>query len=95
MWSLVAREGDVIVVSVKEAMPRGKVKKGSVHRALIVRTAKGVTRSDGAKVRFEKNAVVLVEKQGDPIGTRVFGPVVREIRSKNFMKIVSLAPEVL
>ena len=87
--------GDVIVVSVKEAIPRGRVKKGDVHRAVIVRTAKGVRRSDGSVIRFDTNAAVLINKQNEPIGSRIFGPVTRELRSKNFMKIVSLAPEVL
>jgi large subunit ribosomal protein L14 len=87
--------GDVIVVSIKEAIPRGKVKKGEVHRALIVRTRKEVRRNDGTCIRFDKNAAVLVNKSNEPIGTRIFGPVTRELRSKQFMKIVSLAPEVL
>ena len=87
--------GDVIVVSIKEAAPRGKVKKGDVHRAVIVRTAKDVRRTDGAVIRFDGNAAVLVNKNEEPIGTRIFGPVVRELRSKGFMKIISLAPEVL
>jgi large subunit ribosomal protein L14 len=87
--------GDVIVVSVKEAMPRGKVKKGDVHRAVIVRTAKDVQRADGTAIRFDNNAAVLINKQGEPIGTRIFGPVTRELRAKRYMKIVSLAPEVL
>jgi large subunit ribosomal protein L14 len=87
--------GDVIVVSIKEAQPRGKVKKGDVHRAVIVRTAKDVRRADGSVIRFDGNAAVLVNKNEDPIGTRIFGPVVRELRSKGFMKIISLAPEVL
>ncbi len=91
----VASVGDVIVVSVKEAMPRGKVKKGSVQRAVIVRTAKDVRRNDGSTIRFDSNAAVLINKQNEPIGTRIFGPVVRELRAKRFMKIVSLAPEVL
>ena len=87
--------GDVIVVSVKEAIPRGKVKKGDVYRAVIVRTAKEIRRADGTAIRFDKNAAVLLNKQNEPIGTRIFGPVTRELRSRNFMKIVSLAPEVL
>lgn len=90
-----ASVGDVIVVSVKEAIPRGKVKKGDVHRAVIVRTAKDVRRQDGSAIRFDKNAAVLINKSNEPIGTRIFGPVVRELRAKRFMKIVSLAPEVL
>jgi len=87
--------GDVIVVSVKEAVPRGRVKKGDVYRAVIVRTAKEVRRDDGTAIRFDRNAAVLLNKQNEPIGTRIFGPVTRELRSRNFMKIVSLAPEVL
>ena len=87
--------GDVIVVSVKEAIPRGKVKKGDVYRAVIVRTAKEIRRNDGTAIRFDKNAAVLLNKQNEPIGTRIFGPVTRELRSRSFMKIVSLAPEVL
>ncbi len=87
--------GDVIVVSVKDAIPRGRVKKGDVHRAVIVRTAKELRRADGTAIRFDHNAAVLINKQGEPIGTRIFGPVTRELRSKKFMKIVSLAPEVL
>ena len=90
-----ATVGDVIVVSIKEAIPRGRVKKGDVHRAVIVRTAKEVKRNDGICIRFDKNAAVLVNKSNEPIGTRIFGPVTRELRGKNFMKIVSLAPEVL
>lgn len=90
-----ASVGDVIVVSVKEAIPRGRVKKGDVHRAVIVRTAKEVRRADGTAIRFDSNAAVLINKTGEPIGTRIFGPVTRELRSKAFMKIVSLAPEVL
>ena len=91
----VANVGDVIVVSVKEAIPRGKVKKGDVHRAVIVRTAKEIRRADGSAIRFDRNAAVLLNKQDEPIGTRIFGPVTRELRSRKFMKIVSLAPEVL
>ncbi len=87
--------GDVIVVSVKEAIPRGRVKKGDVHQAVIVRTAKGIRRPDGSLVRFDRNAAVLISKEGEPIGTRIFGPVTRELRSKGYMKIISLAPEVL
>ena len=87
--------GDVIVVSVKEAIPRGRVKKGDVYRAVIVRTAKEVRRDDGTAIRFDRNAAVLLNKQNEPIGTRIFGPVTRELRSRHFMKIVSLAPEVL
>ena len=87
--------GDVIVVSVKEAIPRGRVKKGDVYRAVIVRTAKEVRRDDGTAIRFDRNAAVLLNKQNEPIRTRIFGPVTRELRSRNFMKIVSLAPEVL
>jgi large subunit ribosomal protein L14 len=87
--------GDVIVVSVKDAIPRGRVKKGDVHRAVIVRTAKELRRQDGTAIRFDRNAAVLINKQGEPIGTRIFGPVTRELRGKKFMKIVSLAPEVL
>lgn len=90
-----ASVGDVIVVSVKEAIPRGKVKKGEVHRAVIVRTRRDIHRPDGSTIRFDKNAAVLVSKQNEPIGTRIFGPVTRELRAKQFMKIVSLAPEVL
>jgi large subunit ribosomal protein L14 len=87
--------GDVIVVSVKEAIPRGRVKKGDVHQAVIVRTAQAIRRSDGSAIRFDRNAAVLINKQGEPIGTRIFGPVTRELRARKFMKIVSLAPEVL
>jgi large subunit ribosomal protein L14 len=87
--------GDVIVVSVKEAIPRGKVKKGDVAMAVIVRTAKEIHRPDGSAIRFDKTAAVLINKQGEPIGTRIFGPVTRELRAKRFMKIISLAPEVL
>jgi large subunit ribosomal protein L14 len=87
--------GDVIVVSVKEAIPRGRVKKGEVHRAVIVRTRKDVHRTDGSSIRFDRNAAVLINAQGEPIGTRIFGPVTRELRGKNYMKIISLAPEVL
>ena len=87
--------GDVIVVSVKEAIPRGRVKKGDIHRAVIVRTAKEIRRQDGSSIRFDNNAAVLITKQNEPIGTRIFGPVTRELRARQFMKIVSLAPEVL
>jgi large subunit ribosomal protein L14 len=90
-----ASVGDTIVVTVKEAIPRGKVKKGEVLRAVIVRTAKEVRRADGSAIRFDSNAAVLVTPTGEPIGTRVFGPVTRELRAKQHMKIVSLAPEVL
>ncbi|MDP6352104.1 MAG: 50S ribosomal protein L14 [Alphaproteobacteria bacterium] len=90
-----ASVGDVIVVTVKEAIPRGRVKKGDVHRAVVVRTAKEIRRADGGAIRFDKNAAVLITPQGEPIGTRIFGPVTRELRAKQFMKIVSLAPEVL
>ena len=90
-----ASVGDVIVVSVKEAIPRGRVKKGDVQRAVIVRTKKEIRRADGTAIRFDSNAAVLVNKQGEPVGTRIFGPVTRELRSKNYMKIISLAPEVL
>ncbi len=91
----VAGIGDVIVVSVKEAIPRGRVKKGEMHRAVIVRTRKDVQRVDGSVIRFDRNAAVLINKQGEPIGTRIFGPVTRELRARQYMKIVSLAPEVL
>lgn len=87
--------GDVIKVSIKEAIPRGRVKKGDVHNAVIVRTVKGVRRSDGSVIRFDSNAAVLLNPQNQPIGTRIFGPVTRELRTENFMKIISLAPEVL
>ncbi len=87
--------GDVVVVSVKDAIPRGKVKKGEVARAVVVRTSKEVQRKDGTAIRFDTNAAVLIDKKNDPIGTRIFGPVARELRAKKFMKIVSLAPEVL
>ncbi|WCL55643.1 MULTISPECIES: 50S ribosomal protein L14 [Kordiimonadales] len=87
--------GDIIVVSVKEAIPRGRVKKGDVHRAVIVRTAKEVRRPDGTTIRFDRNAAVIVDKKHEPVGTRIFGPVVRELRAKQHMKIISLAPEVL
>ena len=87
--------GDIIVVSVKEAIPRGRVKKGDVLRAIVVRTSKDIARKDGSTIRFDKNAAVIVNKQSEPIGTRIFGPVPRELRAKNHMKIISLAPEVL
>ena len=87
--------GDIIVVSIKEAIPRGRVKKGDVHQAVIVRTAKEIRRADGSIIRFDRNAVVLINKQDEPIGTRIFGPVTRELRGKGFMKIISLAAEVL
>ena len=87
--------GDVIVVSVKEAIPRGRVKKGDVMKAVVVRVAKDIRRPDGSIIRFDRNAAVLINKQGEPIGTRIFGPVTRELRAKQFMKIISLAPEVL
>ena len=87
--------GDIIVVSVKEAIPRGKVKKGQVMKAVVVRTAKGVRRSDGSLIRFDRNAAVIINNQGEPVGTRIFGPVTRELRAKKHMKIISLAPEVL
>ena len=87
--------GDIIKVSVKEAIPRGKVKKGDVHTAVVVRTRKGVRRPDGSVIRFDRNAAVMLNAQNQPIGTRIFGPVTRELRNDNFMKIVSLAPEVL
>ncbi len=90
-----ASVGDVVVVSVKEAIPRGRVKKGEIVRAVIVRTAKDIRRSDGSAIRFDTNAAVLIDKQGEPIGTRIFGPVTRELRAKRYMKIISLAPEVL
>ena len=87
--------GDTIVVSIKEAIPRGKVKKGSVCKAVIVRTKQGIFRNDGSKVKFDNNAAVLTDEKGEPLGTRIFGPVTRELRSKGQMKIISLAPEVL
>ena len=87
--------GDIIVVSIKDATPKGKVKKGAVHKAVVVRTKQGVKRNDGSKVRFDNNAVVLTDDKGEPIGTRIFGPVTREHRSRGQMKIISLAPEVL
>ncbi len=90
-----ASVGDIIVVSVKEAIPRGRVRKGDVRRAVVVRTAKEVRREDGTAIRFDRNAAVILNNNNEPIGTRIFGPVVRELRGKNFMKIISLAPEVL
>jgi large subunit ribosomal protein L14 len=90
-----ARVGDTIVVTVKDAIPRGRVKKGEVLKAVVVRTAQGVRRTDGSLIRFDSNAAVLINNQNEPIGTRIFGPVTRELRSKNHMKIISLAPEVL
>jgi large subunit ribosomal protein L14 len=87
--------GDVIVVSVKDAIPRGRVKKGEIHKAVIVRTASPIRRDDGSIIRFDRNAAVLIDKQNEPIGTRIFGPVTRELRARAFMKIISLAPEVL
>ena len=87
--------GDIIKVTVKDAIPRGRVKKGEVYSAVVVRTAKGVRRADGSSIRFDGNAAVLLDKQLQPIGTRIFGPVTRELRGENFMKIISLAPEVL
>ena len=90
-----ATVGDVIVVSVKDAIPRGRVKKGNVMKAIVVRTAKDIRRSDGSVIRFDRNAAVLINAQGEPVGTRIFGPVPRELRAKNQMKIISLAPEVL
>jgi large subunit ribosomal protein L14 len=87
--------GDVIVVSVKEAIPNAKVKKGEVAKAVIVRTKKEVSRQDGSYIRFDTNSAVLVDKDNEPVGTRIFGPVARELRAKRFMKIISLAPEVL
>ena len=91
----IASVGDIIVVSVKEAAPRGKVKKGDVKKAVIVRTASNIKRKDGSVIRFDKNAAVLVNNEGEPVGTRIFGPVPRELRGHNHMKIISLAPEVL
>ena len=90
-----ANVGDIIKVTVKEAIPRGKVKKGQVMKAVVVRTKKGVRRSDGSLIRFDDNAAVLLNNQDAPVGTRIFGPVTRELRSEKFMKIISLAPEVL
>ena len=91
-----ASVGDTIVASVKEAIPRGRVKKGDVLRAIVVRTSQGIKRKDGSMIRFDKNAAVIISKtSGEPVGTRIFGPVPRELRAKNHMKIISLAPEVL
>ena len=90
-----ATVGDTIVVSVQEAIPKGRVKKGQVMKAVVVRTAKDIRRPDGTVIRFDRNAAVLINNQAEPIGTRIFGPVPRELRSKNHMKIISLAPEVL
>jgi large subunit ribosomal protein L14 len=87
--------GDVIVVSVKDAIPNAKIKKGDVVRAVVVRTKKGIRRSDGSYIKFDDNSAVLINQQNEPIGTRIFGPVARELRAKKFMKIISLAPEVL
>lgn len=91
-WATV---GDVIIVSVKGAIPRGRVKKGDIHRAVIVRTAKEIFREDGTSIRFDRNAAVLLNNADEPVGTRIFGPVTRELRAKRYMKIISLAPEVL
>lgn len=90
-----AHVGDIVVVSIKEAIPRSRVKKGDVRKAVIVRTAKDIQRRDGSVIRFDSNAAVLINNNGEPIGTRIFGPVPRELRAKNHMKIISLAPEVL
>ena len=90
-----ASVGDIIVISVKDAIPKGKVKKGAVHKAVVVRVKKGIHRNDGSKVRFDNNAAVLVDDKGEPVGTRIFGPVTRELRNRGQMKIISLAPEVL
>ena len=90
-----AQIGDVIKVTVKDAIPRGKVKKGDIYNALVVRTKHGVRRPDGSLIRFDGNAVVLLDSKREPIGTRVFGPVTRELRAKNYLKIISLAPEVI
>ena len=90
-----ASVGDVIVATIKEAIPRGRVKKGEIVKAVVVRTAKDIRRPDGSAIRFDSNAAVLISTQGEPIGTRIFGPVTRELRAKNYMKIISLAPEVL
>ena len=87
--------GDTIIITVKEAIPKGKVKKGSVHKAVVVRVKKGIHRRDGSKVQFDNNAAVLVDDKGEPVGTRIFGPVTRELRNRGQMKIISLAPEVL
>jgi large subunit ribosomal protein L14 len=90
-----ASVGDVILATIKEAIPRGRVKKGEIVKAVVVRTAKDIRRPDGSAIRFDCNAAVLISTQGEPIGTRIFGPVTRELRAKNYMKIISLAPEVL
>ena len=90
-----ASVGDIIVVSVKEAIPRGKIKRGSVHKAVVVRTKQGIFRNDGSKVKFDNNAAVLTDEKGEPLGTRIFGPVTRELRARGQTKIISLAPEVL
>lgn len=90
-----ASVGDIIVVSIKEALPGAKVKKGDVHKAVVVRTAKEISRTDGSLIRFDTNSAVLINNQKEPIGNRIFGPVARELRGKDFMKIISLAPEVL
>ena len=90
-----ASVGDVIVVTINDAIPRGRVKKGDIHRAVVVRTAKEIRRPDGTSIRFDRNAAVLIDPTGEPIGTRIFGPVTRELRAKQYMKIISLAPEVL
>lgn len=90
-----ASVGDIIVVSIKDAMPNSKVKKGDVHKAVVVRTAKEVARADGSYIRFDTNSAVLINASKEPIGNRIFGPVARELRGKDFMKIISLAPEVL
>ena len=90
-----AHVGDIIVVSIKEAIPRGRVKKGDVMKAVVVRTAKDIRRADGSVIRFDRNAAVLIDNKKEPIGTRIFGPVPRELRAKSHMKIISLAPEVL
>tara|TARA_A100001035_G_C27632051_1_gene430488 strand:- start:167 stop:535 length:369 start_codon:yes stop_codon:yes gene_type:complete len=87
--------GDLIVITVKDAIPRGKVKKGEIHKAVIVRTAKEIYRNDGSSIKFDNNSAVLINNNGEPLGTRIFGPVTRELRSKKYMKIISLAPEVL
>tara|TARA_B100002003_G_C13884549_1_gene431615 strand:+ start:113 stop:481 length:369 start_codon:yes stop_codon:yes gene_type:complete len=87
--------GDIIIVSIKDAIPRGKIKKGEVLKAVVVRTKKDYKRKDGTTIRFDKNAAVMLDKQEEPIATRIFGPVTRELRTKKFMKIISLAPEVL
>ena len=90
-----ASVGDIIVIAVKEAIPKGKVKKGSVHKAVVVRVKKGIHRHDGSKVKFDNNAAVLIDDKGEPVGTRIFGPVTRELRTRGQMKIISLAPEVI